>query len=50
MAHPSGDPRPTDEDVDLTSAVEHAEPPIGIALADHVIVTPAGRFSAVLRR
>ncbi|XXT18860.1 JAB domain-containing protein [Sorangium sp. So ce429] len=50
MAHPSGEPRPTDEDVDLTSAVEHAAPPIGLAPADHVIVTPAGRFSSVLRR
>ncbi|WP_437653195.1 JAB domain-containing protein [Sorangium sp. So ce1182] len=48
--HPSGDPKPTDEDVFLTNAVEHAAHLIGIPLADHVIVTPAGRFSSVFRR
>ncbi|WP_437335313.1 JAB domain-containing protein [Sorangium sp. So ce394] len=48
--HPSGDPKPTDEDVDLTNAVEHAAHLIGVPLADHVIVTPARRFSSVLRR
>ncbi|MGK3966606.1 JAB domain-containing protein [Sorangium sp. So ce1667] len=49
-AHPSGDPKPTDEDVFLTNAVEHAAHLIGIPLADHIIVTPAGRFSSVFRR
>ncbi|WP_437936884.1 JAB domain-containing protein [Sorangium sp. So ce341] len=48
--HPSGDPKPTDEDVFLTNAVEHAAHLLGLPLAEHVIVTPAGRFSSVLRR
>ncbi|XXX50527.1 JAB domain-containing protein [Sorangium sp. So ce119] len=40
----------TEEDVELTSAVEHAAPLIGVPLAEHVIVTPSGRFSSVFRR
>ncbi|XXR93543.1 JAB domain-containing protein [Sorangium sp. So ce406] len=43
-------PHPTDEDVDLTDAVEHAAHLIGIPLVDHVIVTPSGRFSSVFHR
>ncbi|WP_438003057.1 JAB domain-containing protein [Sorangium sp. So ce321] len=38
--HPDGDPKPTDEDVFLTNAVQHAAHLIGVPLDDHVIVTP----------
>jgi DNA repair protein RadC len=36
--HPSGDPRPSPEDVDLTAAVARAASIIGTPLVDHVIV------------
>jgi DNA repair protein RadC len=47
--HPGGDPTPSDEDLELTRAVEHAGHLIGVPLHDHVIVTPAGRFVSVFR-
>ncbi|WP_437766525.1 JAB domain-containing protein [Sorangium sp. So ce764] len=51
MAHnrPGGDPAPSAEDVLLTQEVEHAAYLNDVPLRDHVIVTPAGRFSSVLR-
>jgi DNA repair protein RadC len=36
--HPSGDPKPSPEDVDLTAAVARAASIIGTPLVDHVIV------------
>lgn len=36
--HPSGDPEPSAQDVDLTRAVQAACEVVGIALLDHVIV------------
>ncbi|WP_438022006.1 JAB domain-containing protein [Sorangium sp. So ce233] len=47
--HPSGDPAPSEEDVELTHEIEHAAHLIGVPLHDHVIVTPAGRFTSVFR-
>ncbi|KYF89763.1 DNA repair protein [Sorangium cellulosum] len=47
--HPSGDPAPSEDDVELTHAIEHAAHLIGVPLQDHVIVTPAGRFASVFR-
>ncbi|WP_437331659.1 JAB domain-containing protein [Sorangium sp. So ce394] len=47
--HPSGDPAPSEDDVALTHAIEHAAHLIGVPLQDHVIVTPAGRFASVFR-
>jgi DNA repair protein RadC len=45
--HPSGDPAPSEHDVELTHAIEHAAHLISVPLQDHVIVTPAGRFVSV---
>ena len=36
--HPSGDPRPSDEDVAVTRRLVHASEMIGIRILDHVIV------------
>jgi DNA repair protein RadC len=47
--HPGGDPAPSADDVLLTQEVEHAAHLIDVPLRDHVIVTPAGRFSSVFR-
>ena len=37
--HPSGDPTPSQADIEITRAVEAAGEALGIALHDHVIVT-----------
>jgi DNA repair protein RadC len=36
--HPSGDPTPSDSDIEMTQAVERAGTAIGIAVHDHVII------------
>ncbi|HEX5135343.1 MAG TPA: JAB domain-containing protein [Planctomycetota bacterium] len=36
--HPSGDPRPSDEDVAVTQRLSHAAELLGIRVLDHVIV------------
>jgi DNA repair protein RadC len=46
--HPGGDPTPSEDDVDTTSAIEHAAHRIGLELTHHVIVTPKGRWAAVM--
>ncbi|MGK3964988.1 RadC family protein [Sorangium sp. So ce1667] len=47
--HPSGDPTPSDEDVELTREIEHRAHLIGVELTDHVIVCPSGKFSSVFK-
>ncbi|WP_441285632.1 JAB domain-containing protein [Sorangium sp. KYC3313] len=47
--HPGGDPAPSADDVLLTQEIEHAAHLIDVPLRDHVIVTPAGRYSSVFR-
>ena len=43
--HPSGDPRPSDEDVAVTRRLVHASELLGIRVLDHVIVGD-GRYSS----
>lgn len=43
--HPSGDPRPSQEDIDLTRTVIDAAKPFGILLHDHLIVARKSTFS-----
>jgi DNA repair protein RadC len=38
--HPSGDPTPSPEDIDITARLEAAGVLMGIQLFDHVIVVP----------
>ncbi|AGP35542.1 hypothetical protein SCE1572_13990 [Sorangium cellulosum So0157-2] len=47
--HPSGDPKPTEEDVELTREIEHRAHLIGVELVDHVIVTPSGKYASVFK-
>jgi DNA repair protein RadC len=47
--HPGGDPAPSADDVLLTQEIEHAAHLIDVPLRDHLIVTPAGRYSSVFR-
>jgi DNA repair protein RadC len=43
--HPSGDPSPSDEDVELTNMVARAASVLGTPLVDHVIVASGGHTS-----
>jgi len=45
--HPSGDPTPSPEDVELTRRLRQAGDIIGIRVLDHVIVGTQGHFSFV---
>jgi DNA repair protein RadC len=38
--HPSGDPNPSDEDIAITKRLKQGGELLGIAVLDHVIVTP----------
>ena len=43
--HPSGDPKPSEDDVELTKRLSEAGNMMGIDLMDHVIITKNGHFS-----
>lgn len=43
--HPSGDPAPSPEDIDLTKSLSHALAGVNIAVHDHLIIGKAGHFS-----
>lgn len=43
--HPSGDPTPSAEDIELTRAVARAADVVGVPLVDHVIVAASGHVS-----
>jgi len=46
--HPGGDPTPSEDDIYLTSTIEHAAHRMGLEMTHHVIVTPGDRWAAVL--
>ena len=43
--HPSGDPKPSRADIDITRKVRDAARPVGIALHDHLIIGKDGFVS-----
>lgn len=43
--HPSGDPKPSRADIDMTREVQEAARSLGIVLHDHVIVSKSGNTS-----
>ena len=43
--HPSGDPTPSQADVEMTKAIVHAAKNLGIIVHDHVIVGRHGHAS-----
>jgi DNA repair protein RadC len=45
--HPSGDPSPSPDDVDLTERLRAAAELVGVATRDHVIVAAGGYYSFV---
>jgi len=46
--HPSGDPRPSPEDVAMTRTVVEAAEVVGTPLVDHVIVSASGNYASML--
>ncbi len=48
--HPSGDPSPTDEDLDFTRRLASSAQLLGIGLLDHLILGKAGRWVSLKRR
>ncbi len=48
--HPSGDPEPSEHDLETTRALEVACGIIGIALLDHIIVARNGKCCSLLER
>ncbi len=46
--HPSGDPNPSPEDVEMTHRIAHAGRAIGLPVLDHVVVSSTGRYTSLL--
>ena len=45
--HPSGDPTPSPEDLDVTERLKNAGEIMGIDVLDHVIIGDRGRFTSL---
>ena len=43
--HPSGDPSPSKEDIEITQRLAKAGEILGIEVLDHLILTPSGHIS-----
>jgi len=43
--HPSGDPTPSQADIEMTRQIANAAKPLGVALHDHIIVGKDGHVS-----
>jgi len=43
--HPSGDPKPSRADIEMTRKVKEAAAAVGLTLHDHVIVSRGGALS-----
>jgi DNA repair protein RadC len=43
--HPSGDPTPSQADIQMTKAIINIATPLGIAVHDHIIVSKSGHAS-----
>ncbi|HEY8964638.1 MAG TPA: DNA repair protein RadC [Alphaproteobacteria bacterium] len=43
--HPSGDPAPSDADIELTESIIRAGDPLGIVVHDHLIIAKTGHVS-----
>lgn len=43
--HPSGDPKPSDDDIELTKRLTEAGNLMGIEVMDHMIISKGGNFS-----
>lgn len=48
--HPSGDPTPSQPDVEVTRRVAQAGNMLGIALLDHLVIGSSGRYTSLAER
>jgi DNA repair protein RadC len=48
--HPSGDPNPSDDDINIAKQLVEAGKILGIEVLDSVIICPHGRFVSLLER
>lgn len=46
--HPSGDPSPSDEDIELTHRLRDAGAILGIPVLDHVVICSSGSFRSAV--
>lgn len=46
--HPSGDPRPSREDIDITRRLREAAELFGIRVLDHVVIGDTGRWVSMM--
>ncbi len=46
--HPSGEPAPSPEDIDMTRELAEAADLVGVPLLDHVVVTSSGEYASLL--
>jgi DNA repair protein RadC len=46
--HPSGDPMPSSQDVEMTRRLWSGGQAVGVPLVDHVIVSSTGRYTSML--
>ncbi len=43
--HPTGDPKPSRADIDMTRAISQAAAPLGISIHDHLVIGRKGHYS-----
>ena len=43
--HPSGDPSPSRDDIQMTKAIVEAGKPLGLSVHDHVVIGTTGHAS-----
>jgi DNA repair protein RadC len=48
--HPSGDPEPSMEDIEVTKRLSEAGKLLGVPLLDHIIVGEGGSFTSLRER
>jgi DNA repair protein RadC len=46
--HPSGDPSPSKQDIDITNVIQSSARAVGLELLDHIIVGSGGRAHSIL--
>ena len=47
--HPSGDPKPSQADIDITKQIQKALSLIDVRVLDHIIIGDGGRFESLAK-
>jgi DNA repair protein RadC len=48
--HPSGDPDPSEADIELTNRLKKAGDILGVTLADHIVFEPGGKYNSIINK